>query len=237
MKEIIIDQQAAASDGHIIARILSGDSALFEILVRRTNAALYKIARGYGFSHQDAEDLMQEAHVAAYRHLGTFAGRSAYKTWISRIMINQCFQKLRKDAVRNEIVTDPSHTETTLEMQPIDHTDPAQTAHNRELAAFLHRSLQAMPLTLRSVFLLREMEGHSVADTAEMLDITQVNVKVRLNRAKALLQKRLESTYSKIDLYEFHLRYCDAIVAGVFERISCLSHQPGADEGQVLPVE
>jgi RNA polymerase sigma-70 factor (ECF subfamily) len=90
---------------------------------------------------------------------------------------------------------------------------------NKELAKVLEESLQALPLIYRNVFVLREIEGFSVAETAELMNITPVNVKVRLNRAKVLLQKQLEGYYSSADIYEFHLRYCDKIVEGVFQRI------------------
>jgi RNA polymerase sigma-70 factor (ECF subfamily) len=91
---------------------------------------------------------------------------------------------------------------------------------NHELASVLEKSLQSIPVMYRTVFVLREVEGFSVAETAELLEITQVNVKVRLNRAKTLLQKQVEQFYSRTEIYSFNLIYCDAIVHKVFERIS-----------------
>jgi RNA polymerase sigma-70 factor (ECF subfamily) len=99
-----------------------------------------------------------------------------------------------------------------------------RTVMSRELGKVLEEVLQQLPLIYRNVFVLREVEGFSVADTADMLGITAVNVKVRLNRARTLLQKQLESYYSAVDIFEFHLRYCDGIVAGVFERIAAMGH-------------
>jgi len=90
---------------------------------------------------------------------------------------------------------------------------------NRELALILEKSLQGIPVIYRTVFVLREVEGFSIAETAELLYITPVNVKVRLNRAKALLQKQIEQFYSSADLYSFNLVYCDAIVQKAFEKI------------------
>src|SRR5687767_2346925 len=101
-----IDNVQVASDSEVIEKILNGDIALFEILIRRYNPVVYRIARGYGFNHQDAEDLMQDTHVSAYTQLAKFEGRAAYKTWISRIMINKCLYKLKYGYFKNEFPTD-----------------------------------------------------------------------------------------------------------------------------------
>jgi RNA polymerase sigma-70 factor (ECF subfamily) len=90
---------------------------------------------------------------------------------------------------------------------------------NKELSLILEKSLEKIPVHYRAVFILREVEGLNVAETAEMLDLTPVNVKVRLNRAKNLLQKELEKYYSKAQLYEFNLVYCDSVVENVFRAI------------------
>ncbi|HEY0356215.1 MAG TPA: sigma factor-like helix-turn-helix DNA-binding protein, partial [Flavisolibacter sp.] len=89
----------------------------------------------------------------------------------------------------------------------------------KELSGMIEFSLQQLPLMYRMVFVLREMEGFNVAETAELLSISTVNVKVRLNRAKAMLQKQLEKLYSSAELYEFNLVYCDGMVQRVFDRI------------------
>ncbi|MGZ3998733.1 MAG: sigma-70 family RNA polymerase sigma factor, partial [Flavisolibacter sp.] len=90
---------------------------------------------------------------------------------------------------------------------------------NKELSHILEKSLEKIPIHFRTVFILREVEGLNVAETAEMLNLTPVNVKVRLNRAKNLLQKELEKYYSRAQLYEFNLVHCDSVVENVFEVI------------------
>src|SRR6478609_2461227 len=82
------------SEEEIIARIVGGEMALFELLIRRYNAILYKVARSYDFDHEEAKDLLQETHIAAYQNLDRFEGRSSYKTWIVKIMVNKCLYKL-----------------------------------------------------------------------------------------------------------------------------------------------
>jgi RNA polymerase sigma factor (sigma-70 family) len=215
-----------ASDEEIIAKILDGENMLFEVLIRRYNPLLYKIARTYGFHHHDAEDLMQDSHFSAFQYLKRFRGEASYKTWLTRIHLNGCYQKLNKSQRDYDELTEAS----LADQQVISHTtalhqQTEQKVINNELREVLETSLQRIPLIYRSVFVLREIEGFNVTETSQLLSITPVNVKVRLNRAKTMLQEQLEKFYSTADLYEFHLRYCDKITRVVFDRIAT-SQQP-----------
>ena len=202
------------SDEKVIQKILEGETAVFEILIRRYNPVLYRIGRMYGFNHHDTEDLMQDAHVAAYMQLAAFEHRATYKTWISRIMINKCIYKQKYGYHKNEIPDEQVYETNAATIQT------EQNMLNRELSSVLERSLESIPVIYRSVFVLREVQGFSIAETAELLGITTVNVKVRLNRAKSLLQKQLEQFYSANEIYSFNLIYCDNIVNRVFEEIN-----------------
>src|SRR5690349_3231433 len=91
-----------SGEEEIIHKIINGEKALFEVLIRRYNPVLYKIARCYGFNHQDAEDLMQETHVSAYTNLKNFQFKASYKTWISKILIHKCVYKLSYGYFKNE---------------------------------------------------------------------------------------------------------------------------------------
>ncbi|MDQ3279712.1 MAG: sigma-70 family RNA polymerase sigma factor, partial [Bacteroidota bacterium] len=140
------------SDFSLIEKICLGEIALFEVLIRRYNPVLYKIARSYGFNHQDAEDLMQETHVAAYLALSKFEGRSSYKTWVSRIMVNKCLYKLKYGSCKNEVSSEPSSF-TLQSMDKKAQTNPTeQTLLNREFAVILEQSLQRLPVQYRTVF-------------------------------------------------------------------------------------
>jgi RNA polymerase sigma factor (sigma-70 family) len=220
MMQKIIDSIEVSSDQLVIEKILKGDSALFEVLIRRYNPVLYKIARSYGFNHQDAEDLMQDTHVAAYSALSKFESRSTYKTWISRIMINKCIYKTKYGYLRHEVSAEISESQHQPIYMQLKENQTENLLWNRELTMLLERSLQNIPAIYSTVFVLREVEGFSIAETAELLNITPMNVKVRLNRAKALLQKQIEKVYAHSDLYAFNLVYCTAIVEKVFERIN-----------------
>jgi len=210
-----------SSEQEIIQKILNGEMALFEVLIRRHNAILYKIARSYDFNHEEAKDLLQETHIAAYQNLKKFEARSSYKTWIAKIMVNKCLYKLNYGSSKYEI----SHNIIDENSQPMFSPKKRSTETdvlNKELSHILEKSLEKIPVHYRTVFILREVEGLSVAETAEMLNLTLVNVKVRLSRAKTLLQKELEKYYSKTQLYDFNLIYCDSVVKNVFDVIQNL---------------
>jgi RNA polymerase sigma factor (sigma-70 family) len=207
------------SEEEIIEKIVAGEKVLFEILIRRYNPVLYKIARCYGFNHQDAEDLMQEAHVSAYLNLKNFQHKASYKTWISKILIHKCVYKLSYGYFKNE---HPDSNSMHENAKPVFNQPKMATEKivlNKELSKVLEKSLQKIPLTYRTVFILREIEGFNTAETAELINTTSVNVKVRLSRAKALLQKKLENHYTSTDIFEFNAVYCDSMVKKVFEQI------------------
>jgi RNA polymerase sigma factor (sigma-70 family) len=209
------------SEQEIISKIRSGERALFEILIRRYNSLLYKIARGYGFGHHDAEDLLQETHVTAYLNLSGFEGRASYKTWVAKIMVHKCLYKLNHGPAKKEAPANDEIPENAMPMFTQMHNGKdEQDMVRREFSRILQNRLEEVPLAYRTVFILREVEGFSTADTADLLNISTTNVKVRLNRAKAMLQKLLEGLYSSSDLYEFNLIYCDAIVNKVFQKIN-----------------
>ena len=207
-------------DGKIIQKIIDGDTATFEILMRKYNPGLYKLARGFGFNHHDAEDLLQDTHFAAYLNLNQFQFRSAYKTWISKIMVHKCFQKLnsgyRKYENPNSILIEIH--DSTANYKQLENSESPFI--KKEFANLLEDSLSQLPHSYKTVFILRELEEFSIEETAEVLKISTANVKVRLNRAKAMLQKKLVHYYSSNDFYQFNLIYCNAVVKKVLERIS-----------------
>ncbi|TAL42046.1 MAG: sigma-70 family RNA polymerase sigma factor, partial [Chitinophagaceae bacterium] len=169
----------------LISRIREGEKELFEILIRRNNPYLYKVGMSYGYKHEDAEDLMQETFIAAYLNLEKFEGRSSFKTWITRIMLNQCYRKAQKLSFKNEKANDSIVNEKTTPMfESHQSTDTYKSVLNNELSNIIGNALTAIPMEYRMVFSLRELNGMSTAETAEALDISETNVKVRLNRAK-----------------------------------------------------
>jgi len=208
-------------DGEVIKGILSGNKSLFEILIRRYNPDLYKIGRGYGYNHQDTEDLMQEVFINSFQSLAKFQNRSSFKTWLIRIMLNECYHKSKKLSYQKvspaEISVDKNSGSMFL---TTNNSNPGRSVVNKELKNVIEAALKNLPEDYRMTFTLRELTGLSVSDTAELLHITASNVKVRLNRAKVMLRKEIEKVYSPEDIYEFNLIYCDRIVNEVMKKIN-----------------
>ena len=205
------------TDLQIIENILAGEIAQFEILIRRNNPFLYKTGRSYNYNHEDTQDLMQETFIDAYRNLSKFENRASFRTWIIKIMLNHCFRKKQKFSYKNEILTEIN--DNSEPMFTNSHNDTNKIVVNRELSFIIENALEAVPFDYRMVFSLREINGLNVYETAEALEISEANVKVRLNRAKTMLRKEIEKSYSAEDIFEFNLIYCDAMVDIVMKKI------------------
>lgn len=206
------------TETEIIQRILGGEKSLYEIIVRRFNPYLYKIGRSYSYNHEDTQDLMQETFIDAYKNLNKFEGRASFKTWIIRIMMNNCYRKKMKPGFKNEIIQDMNDNSKPMFISASHDTE--KTVQNRELGHIIEKALVKIPFDYRMVFSLREINGLNISDTAELMEISESNVKVRLTRAKAMLRKEIESTYTTAELFEFNLIYCDAIVENVMNSIN-----------------
>ncbi len=212
------------TDTQIIENILGGEIAQFEILIRRNNPFLYKAGRSYNYNHEDTQDLMQETFIDAYKNLSKFQSYSSFKTWLIKIMLNNCFRKKQKFSFKNETVKEINDNSEPMFVN--SHSDTNKIVVNRELKCIIENALEAVPFDYRMVFSLREVNGLNVSETAEVLDISEVNVKVRLNRAKAMLRKEIEKSYTTEEIFEFNLIYCDAIVDNVMKKIKEMLKTP-----------
>ncbi|WP_423145987.1 sigma-70 family RNA polymerase sigma factor [Rubrolithibacter danxiaensis] len=214
----ILSQVKQYTDFEIVSLIKEGEIPAYEILIRRYNSSLYKIGRAYGYNHQDTEDLIQDTYVSAFFNLSKFENRSAFKTWLTRIMLNNCYQKRQKFSFSKQVLIDNEFSENDNPMfQKQENSERAVI--NRELGRVMENALQQIPADYRMVFTLRELNGLSVLETADALDITESNVKVRLTRAKKMLRFEIEKMYSPEDIFEFNLIYCDRIVERVMSEI------------------
>jgi RNA polymerase sigma factor (sigma-70 family) len=218
-----IKQFDTFTETEIIGRIKAGEKELFEILIRRNNPYLYKIGISYGYNHQDVEDLMQDTFVSAFINLDKFEHRSSFRTWIVRIMLNHCYQKTQKMSFKNEKFMETSHNEKVVPMfQDSSFADTYRAIGNKEISQVVGEAVLRIPTEYRMVFCLRELNGMSTSQTAEVMGITETNVKVRLNRAKHMLRQEIEKMYTPADIFEFNLVYCDRIVDRVMEQINKL---------------
>jgi len=207
------------SDHEIIRRILAGETDLYAAIIKRYNSYLFKVGKLYGYNHEDTEDLMQETYVRAYTHLKDFEERSSFKTWIVQIMLHQCYHKKHKLSFQRER-PDSENLETDAEMAPVRKVaDGVKAVQERELKEIIEQAILDLPDEYRMVFSLRELMGLSTSETAHMLNITEDNAKVRLNRAKKMLQDKIGESYTSSELFEFNLIYCDGMVDRVMKAI------------------
>lgn len=204
----------ANSDQALLAEILNGNIDLYEVIIRRYDRYLYKIGRSYGLNHSDTEDLMQDTFISAYINLEKFENRSSFKTWLVRIMLNNCYQKTHKSDWTKErpMVEGDMERENKI-------MDGNKAILNAELKQLLEDTMLKIPEKYRMVLSLREVVGLSTSQTAETLEITESNVKVRLSRAKEMMREELNKEYATEDLFAFNLIYCEPLVQRVMKKI------------------
>jgi len=214
-----INQFEQLTEIEIIDRILKGDKSLYEIIVRRFNSYLYKIGRSYNYNHEDTQDLMQDTYIDAFKNLSQFKQQSSFKTWIIRIMLNNCYHKKHKLSFKNEF-TNETINENVTPMFSNANNDARKQIYSHELRNIIETSLSKLSEDYRMVFSLREITGFNVAETASLLGISEANVKVRLNRTKAWLRTEIEKSYTAEELFEFNLIYCDPFTERVMHKIN-----------------
>jgi len=207
------------SDKEITDRIIAGDTKLFGLLVRKYNARLFRMGMAIMNNDTEVEDIMQTTYTKAYENLLRFENRSSFGTWLTRIMINESLLQLKRKRPCMYTEGDIAFSMNTVQNGFSDTKTPAQVVMNKELAKALEMALAELPEKYRLVFVMREVENMSVAETVDVLDISETNVKVRLNRAKAMLKEKLHEYYKSENIYQFHLTRCNAMVENVLSRL------------------
>jgi len=207
-------------DGEVVERVRDGETALFEILMRRYNQLLYRAARAITGNAHEAEDVVQEAYVRAYLHLDQYEGRAKFSTWLTKIAVNEALARRRE---RSRLVGVDSMTRADDNRAP-EATDPERETLRRVVGMVLEAAVDALPITYRSVFVLRAVEGMSTADTAECLGLSEEAVKVRLHRARAMLRKDIyaRTGADTASAFQFLGPRCDRLTAAVMERVYAL---------------
>ena len=217
-------------DAGLVERVRRGQQAAFGALMRRYNRRLYRTARAILKDDGGAEDALQEAYVAAYRHIGDFRGDAAVGTWLTRIVVNQSLQALRKS--RRERVVVPfgdSDVDDVPEVADDPDYTPESLMMRTEMRRLVERKIDELPEGYRTVFMLREVEDLTVEETAAALDIPAATVRSRLFRAKARLREALaqEMDVATQDVFGFDGERCDRIVRTVLARIAAAPHPTG----------
>jgi RNA polymerase sigma-70 factor, ECF subfamily len=228
--------QRQPDDAELVGRTARGDHGAFEMLMRRYNSKLFRIARAILKDDAEAEDALQEAYLQAYRRIGEFRGDAQLGTWLTRIVVNQALMQLRKQKRDRVVVPFASRSGSPAVDQEIaDVADkqtesPSNAVLRAEVRSMLERRIDELPVAFRTVFVMREVEDMSLQDIAACLTIPETTVRTRLFRARALLRQSLERDVDAVttDIFGFAGARCDRIVAAVLLRLQTEPPQDAA---------
>ena len=198
----------------IVQEVLKGNKAAYEKIMRLYNQQLFRIGVAFLGTEEGVEDLMQNTYLKAYYHLNHFKADAAFNTWLVRIMINECKQHLRKKEKERMFLQQWQQGKPEQIDPGIQHT-----LMQKEIKQVLQQAILELPVKYRSVFILREVEQLSTEETAELLQLTRENVKVRLLRSKTMIRKHITSSIHTKELFSFYLTRCDRIVGNVMREI------------------
>jgi RNA polymerase sigma-70 factor (ECF subfamily) len=187
-------QSPVRDEAQMISAIIEGNTELYHALIKPYEHSVYRLALSFVKNESEAEDVAQEAFLKALRNLADFRGQAKFSTWLISIALNEARRRLRREsALRFESLDEPA--ENGARVSPALLTDwreiPSETLERREIRGVLQDAINRLSATYREVFVLRDMEELSIAETALTLSISISLVKVRLHRARMMLQKEL----------------------------------------------
>jgi RNA polymerase sigma-70 factor (ECF subfamily) len=214
------------TDEEVVARVLAGELALFEVLMRRYNQRLYRVVRSVLTSDSEAEDVVQDAYVRAYTNLAQFERRASFATWLTRIAFNEALARKKAREKLVEVDSLEESEEAKMKYLTSNAPNPEEEALARSIGGMLETAVDTLPESYRSVFMLRDVEGLSTAETAQCLDLSEESVRVRLHRGRALLRREIFKRTGEASAvaFQFAGARCDGIVASVLTRIARISH-------------
>jgi len=195
-----------AEDEIVVQAVQAGDKEKFAILVRKYNTMLYRMGRAYGLSDADTEDAMQESFIQAYMQLKQLKRPRAFQKWLATIMVHTCYQ-IQKRIQPEEIQEAMSATQFTPGFE------------NNNIQHVLEQAILQLPATYRLPFVLKELNGYSLKDTAQILHLSTVNTKIRLFRARQMLRRYLQQSHIAEELLVFEAPRCEALTQRVMQAI------------------
>ena len=201
------------SDDEIVTLVVNGEKHLYEGLMRKYNLRLFRICFSIVNDDMAVEDIMQTAYLNAYLNLAKFQNKSSFSTWLTRILINESLLYKKKQVKREHLIAEKQDNNYLSET-------PLNGLMNKELKILLERTIADLPEKYKVVFVMREIEEMSTSETMGVLNLSESNVKIRLNRAKEMLRGNLSGYYKANQLYEFNLIRCDKVVGYVMGKIN-----------------
>jgi RNA polymerase sigma-70 factor, ECF subfamily len=233
-------EDAAVPDVELLERVRAGDAVAFELIMRRYNRRLFRLARSIVRNAAEAEDVVQETYLRAYARCHEFRGPHGFSAWLTRIAANEALGRLRS---RSRVISLDGYLSGAggdadvrrIETMASPQLDPERLTGNGELRRLLEAAIDALPDDFRVVFVLRAVEGLSVAETAESLSIRPETVKTRFHRARRLVQETLGARFESLlpATFGFAGARCDRVVAAVLVRVQ--TAMGAAPQGPRLP--
>jgi RNA polymerase sigma-70 factor (ECF subfamily) len=204
----------ALSDGEVVRRVRAGESRLLELLFRRHGQRVYRIARAIVRDDAEAADVVQETYLRAYNHLDQFAGRARFSTWLAKIAVHSARERARRHTRRETMDFVPADEGKPVGEPAAIAADPEKEAFGKEVKAILEAAIDELPDGYRTVFMLREIEEMTTAETAECLNLSRDTVKTRLHRARLLLQEKLHGSVGArgANAFRFAGARCDRMI-------------------------
>ena len=216
---------AAMDETALVEQVLAGDREAFRHIMQRCNQRLFRVARAVLNDEAEAEDVVQEAYVHAYEKLQSFRGDASLLTWLTRIVLNEAWGRLRRrrptvDLERVEAVQSDASRVLAFPSK-FGSEDPAAAAARAQIRKVVEHAIEQLPEAFRLVFIMREIEECSVGETALALGLRTETVKTRLHRARRLLRAALNDTLSATltDAFPFLGPRCDRMTAAVLARL------------------
>lgn len=213
------EHSSSLSDAEVVTRVRAGERPLFEILMRRYNQRLFRVARSILRDDAESEDVVQQTYVSAYLHLEQFAGTAQFSTWLTRIALNEAMGRARRRARWVEVPADGGGE--PMNPRLVDTRSPEEQAAERELTHLLERAIDELPELYRVTIVMREVQQLSVAEIASCLELSEEAVKMRVHRGKAMLREALVARVdgAASDAFAFLGARCDRLVAAVFAEL------------------
>ncbi len=208
-------------ENEIIKRILSGEKEFYEILVRRNNQKLYRVIRSYIKDEDDIEDIMQDSYVKAFTKLHQFKLESSFSTWLVRIAINETLARIKEKGKMYSLNKQPDDLKNNMIFEIPDNKglNPQDKMIQNEAKELLENAIDRLDTKYKTVYMMKEVEEMSIKEIAAALDLTEVNVKVRLHRSKEMLKEILYKVTNDKNIFEFGFSRCDRITENVMKLI------------------
>ena len=196
-------QKHLPDESQLLQQLSQGEPSAFEFIVREYGSYLLNVARQYVTNADDAHDVVQETYLNALNSVDKFRGEASLKSWLHRITINNALMRVRKDIRMQQLVEDANVEDATNDAIDVNGkrieniksiSATADEVHiNAELHVAIKKQIMSLPMAYRNILLLRDVEGYSIVETAELLDISQASVKTGLHRARNKLKQQLEN--------------------------------------------